>query len=85
MTKTPYRKNHCLSPTCGCHCWTCGPDDTDGMSTTCILATGHDGPHEWARDDTINIAFTTRPDLPAQPLDQLIAATIAITKPELLK
>jgi hypothetical protein len=40
-----------------CHCWQGGPETDDGMSTTCMLWDGHEGPHEWTRDDRIGIKF----------------------------
>ena len=39
------------------HCWEDGPKTDDGMSTTCMLLDGHDGAHEWTRDDGFNIKF----------------------------
>lgn len=40
------------------HCWENGPITDDGESgTTCMLPDGHDGPHEWTRDDEIRIIF----------------------------
>ena len=39
------------------HCWTDGPEEPDGCSTTCFLPDGHDGPHEWTRDDEIMVTF----------------------------
>ncbi len=41
-----------------CHCWEPGPETEDGCSTTCMLADGHSGPHEWSRDDEIGISFS---------------------------
>lgn len=38
-------------------CWEDGPVTQDGCSTTCMLPDGHDGPHEWSRDDEITIRF----------------------------
>lgn len=40
-----------------CHCWESGPETEDGCSTTCMLEDGHEGPHEWSRDDQIGISF----------------------------
>lgn len=40
-----------------CHCWESGPETEDGCSTTCMLEDGHEGPHEWTRDDHIGITF----------------------------
>ena len=40
-----------------CHCWEDGPETEDGCSTTCMLLEGHQGPHEWTRDDKIMITF----------------------------
>ena len=39
------------------HCWHEGPEADDGMSTTCFLLDGHEGPHQWTRDDEIRITF----------------------------
>ena len=39
------------------HCWENGPTTEDGCGTTCMLLLGHDGPHEWTRDDRIVISF----------------------------
>lgn len=39
------------------HCWEGGPETEDGCSTTCMLLDGHDGPHEWTRDDEIVVRF----------------------------
>lgn len=39
------------------HCWEDGPEEPDGMSTTCMLLRGHDGPHVWTRDDGIGVKF----------------------------
>lgn len=39
------------------HCWEDGPETEDGCSTTCMLLQGHEGPHEWDRDDEIGISF----------------------------
>jgi hypothetical protein len=39
------------------HCWEAGPEDDDGCSTTCMLAKGHEGEHEWTRDEDIIITF----------------------------
>lgn len=39
------------------HCWKDGPVERDGMSTSCILLDGHEGPHEWARDNEVLITF----------------------------
>ena len=39
------------------HCWEDGPLEEDGCSTTCMLERGHEGPHEWTRDDQIGIFF----------------------------
>lgn len=46
------------------HCWENGPETADGCSTTCMLLDGHDGLHEWTRDDEITIQFAS---LPPQP------------------
>ena len=37
------------------HCWEAGPDADDGCGTSCMLLDGHDGPHQWTRDDEIII------------------------------
>lgn len=39
------------------HCWEDGPETEDGCSTTCMLLDGHEGPHEFTRDDQIGITF----------------------------
>lgn len=39
------------------HCWEDGPLTEDGCSTTCMRERGHDGPHEWTRDDQIGVSF----------------------------
>jgi hypothetical protein len=39
-------------------CWESGTEDDDGMGRTCILMEGHQGPHEFTRDDEIMITFT---------------------------
>ena len=39
------------------HCWEDGPETDDGCSTSCMLMYGHEGPHEWVRDDHITITF----------------------------
>ena len=39
------------------HCWEGGPDTDDGCGQTCMLLLGHDGPHEWTRDDQIGVSF----------------------------
>lgn len=39
------------------HCWENGPLTEDGCSTTCFLLDGHEGQHEWTRDDEIIISF----------------------------
>ncbi len=39
------------------HCWQNGPETEDGCSTSCMLWDGHEGNHEWTRDDEITIAF----------------------------
>lgn len=41
------------------HCWEPGPETEDGCTTTCMLEDGHDGPHEWTRDDAIGISFAS--------------------------
>ncbi len=41
------------------HCWEDGPQTDDGCSTTCMLLDGHDGPHEWSRDDGIVLSFAS--------------------------
>ena len=42
------------------HCWEGGPDTDDGCGQTCVLLLGHDGPHEWTRDDQIGVTFKER-------------------------
>jgi hypothetical protein len=46
------------------HCWKYGPSFKDGCSSTCMLEDGHEGPHEWTRDDQIFIRFSplAKPD-----------------------
>ena len=39
------------------HCWEDGPLTADGCPTTCMLPDGHDGPHEFDRDDEITVRF----------------------------
>lgn len=39
-------------------CWQNGPFTKDGCSTSCILDEGHEGKHEWTRDDEIRISTT---------------------------
>ncbi len=39
------------------HCWEPGPEAEDGCSTTCMLWDGHDGDHDWSRDDEITVRF----------------------------
>ena len=39
------------------HCWAGGPYTDDGMSTTCMLLDGHEGKHEYTRDDNISVRF----------------------------
>jgi hypothetical protein len=41
------------------HCWTPGPQ-ISGVSTSCMLMDGHEGPHEWTRDDQITISFAKK-------------------------
>jgi hypothetical protein len=47
------------------HCWEGGPDTDDGCGQTCMLPQGHDGPHEWTRDDEIGVEFAPLPEPPA--------------------
>ena len=42
------------------HCWEGGPLTDDGCSTTCMLPHDHEGPHQWTRDDKIEISFPVR-------------------------
>jgi hypothetical protein len=42
----------------GFHCWESGPLTGDGCSTTCMLKDGHEGSHQWTRDDQIVINFS---------------------------
>lgn len=46
-----------MAPTLIVHCWDSGPETEDGWSTTCMLLDGHEGSHEWTRDDEIQVAF----------------------------
>lgn len=48
------------------HCWEGGPVTDEGISTTCMLPDGHEGPHEWTRDDQIYIAFAPSPERDAE-------------------
>lgn len=41
------------------HCWEAGPTTNDGCSTTCVEQAGHQGPHQFIRDDEIIVAFVT--------------------------
>jgi hypothetical protein len=41
------------------HCWEEGPQTDDDCGQTCMLARGHDGPHEWTRDDAIWLDFAS--------------------------
>lgn len=43
------------------HCFEDGPETEDGCATTCMLEAGHEGPHEWTRDDWIKIMFFEKP------------------------
>jgi hypothetical protein len=52
------------------HCWESGPRDWR-CGTTCLLPDGHDGPHEWTRDDEIEITFhDAAPTAAAPPMDE---------------
>lgn len=42
------------------HCWVDGLDHADGCGTSCMLPEGHQGPHEWTRDDEIIVTFPDR-------------------------
>jgi hypothetical protein len=42
----------------GSEAWTATWVDGDG---TCMLAAGHDGPHEFTPDDQIGVSFPGRP------------------------
>jgi hypothetical protein len=39
------------------HCWEDGPRIDDDCGRTCMLHAGHDGLHEWTRDDEIGVTF----------------------------
>jgi hypothetical protein len=41
------------------HCWEEGPQADDDCGQTCMLGRGHDGPHEWTRDDAIWLDFAS--------------------------
>jgi hypothetical protein len=41
----------------GPHCFEPGPRDDDGVGTTCMKPDGHDGPHEFVRDNEIFLRF----------------------------
>lgn len=43
------------TPTRTLHCWEAGPTDDDEVSSTCMLPLGHDGTHEYTRDDQIRV------------------------------
>ena len=45
----------------GIHCWEGGPRTEDDCSTTCMLLDGHEGPHEWTRDDEVFMRFSEEP------------------------
>jgi hypothetical protein len=40
-------------------CWEAGPLVDDGCPTTCVLVRGHNGPHEWTRDDRVTFSFAS--------------------------
>jgi hypothetical protein len=40
------------------HCWEDGPRTHDGCGSTCMKEHGHDGPHQFVRDDEIMVQFT---------------------------
>lgn len=42
------------------HCWEDGPRTEDDHGTTCMREDGHDGEHEWARDDQVTVRFSER-------------------------
>ncbi len=44
------------------HCWEDGPRTEDDCGQTCMLEAGHDGPHEWTRDDGIELTFAPAPE-----------------------
>ena len=62
------------------HCWADGPrvlgdySDED-CGTTCMLEAGHAGPHEWTRDDGINVEFSSDPDLLTGCADDALPGT----------
>ena len=37
------------------HCWNDGPRTEDGVGSSCMLEDGHDGEHEYVRDDEIMV------------------------------
>lgn len=39
------------------HCWTDGPRTEDDCGTTCMEWEGHEGPHDFVRDDEILVTF----------------------------
>jgi hypothetical protein len=43
------------------HCWEDGPCTEDGRDQTCMLLDGHEGPHEWVRDNQIMVRFAGEP------------------------
>lgn len=32
-------------------------DNPEGIDSTCLLEDGHEGPHEWVRDDRFGVEF----------------------------
>ena len=56
------------------HCWEDGPTEEDGCGTTCMLDHGHEGQHQWMRDDKIIVSF------PAKSEDRLRAEVEAMRK-----
>lgn len=36
-------------------------DEIETCGHTCLLENGHDGPHEWTRDDEIMVTFVAPP------------------------
>lgn len=49
------------------HCWEDGPrhgedEKSLGVGSTCLLPDGHDGSHEWTRDDEFEVNFKAAGD-----------------------
>lgn len=42
-------------------CYQSGPDLEDGEGSTCLLPSGHEGPHKWTPDDEIPVRYRGHP------------------------